>query len=553
MAEQTGKVYLVGAGPGEIAHLTIRGQQLLTQAEVVIYDALIDPQLLELTPTNCLHVNVGKRGNCPSTNQDDINRLLVEQCQTGKQTVRLKNGDPFIFGRCAAEIAALRATGCSFEVVPGLSSALAVPLLAGIPLTDLTLSRCFTVLSAHDPTILDWQALAQMDTLVILMGGKHLAEIIHQLQMQGKLPQTPVAVIRWGGRSNQRVWRGILADILEQTAGESLAPAVIIVGEVARLQLCDSAHPQDESLQLLPLREPGFYGADSKHPVPTVTESEAPQSGPLMGKTVLVTRSAGQSSQFNDLLKQQGAHVIGMPTLEIGPPSSWDALDQAIAHLAKFDWLILTSTNGVDYFFERLWRQGKDVRALAGIQIAVIGQKTAVSLNQRGFKPDFVPPEFVADSLGTHFPGGSDLTGTQILFPRVETGGRDTLVTELTTKGAEVVEVPAYQSRCPTTMNPLALDALRGGSVNVITFASSKTVKNFCQLLDQAAQELATDPRQGPADLQWQMWLEGVHLASIGPQTSNACRKLLGRVDLEAIEHTLEGLTQAIVDCFSET
>lgn len=548
MAEQKGKVYLVGAGPGETTHLTIQGQQLLAQAEVVIYDALINPQLLELTPTNCLHINVGKRGNCPSANQDDINHLLVEQCQKGKQVVRLKNGDPFIFGRCAAEIAALRAAECGFEVVPGLSSALAVPLLAGIPLTDLTLSRCFTVLSAHDPTILDWQALARMDTLVILMGGKHLPEIVHQLQMQGKSSSTPVAVIRWGGRSDQRVWRGTLADILDQTAEESLSPAVIIVGEVARLQLDNSAHPQDESLPLLPLNEPG-YNAASKHSVPIVARSEALQSGPLMGKTILVTRSAGQSNQFNDFLKQQGAQVIGMPALEIGPPSSWDALDKVIADLAKFDWLILTSTNGVDYFFERLWSQGKDIRALAGIQIAVVGQKTAVSLNQRGLKPDFVPPEFVAESLVTHFPGDDDLTGTQILFPRVETGGRDTLVAELTNKGAEVVEVAAYQSRCPEMINPLALDMLRGRAVDVITFASSKTVKNFCQLLEQAAQELVVDPGQESTDSEWKTWLEDVHLASIGPQTSKTCRNLLGRVDLEATTHTLEGLTQAIIDC----
>lgn len=547
MVEQKGRVYLVGAGPGEMTHLTIRGQQLLAQAEVVIYDALIDPQLLELTPANCLHLDVGKRGDrSDSTNQAEINRLLVEQCQKKQQVVRLKNGDPFIFGRCAAEIAALRAAGCEFEVVPGLSSALAVPLLAGIPLTDPNLSQCFVVLSAHNPASLDWPALARIDTLVILMGGKYLAEVVHQLQLQGKSRQTPVAIVRWGGRSDQQVWRGTLSDILEQTAGKFLSPSVIIVGEVARLQLQAAA---DSLLALQKQDEP----LESPHPCHQEVHGliggpvvRSDSHGPLVGKTVLVTRSAGQSSQFSDLLKQQGAQVIEMPALEIGPPTSWEALDRAIAALAKFDWLILTSTNGVDYFLERLWHQGKDIRALAGVKIAVVGQKTASSLSQRGLKPDFVPPEFVADSLVTHFPG-DDLRGTQILFPRVETGGRETLVTELTIKGAKVVEVPAYQSCCPKTINLSALDALQGQSIDVVTFASSKTVKNFCQLLDQAVQQLVADQTQKLANPEWQVWLEGVDLASIGPQTSKTCRDLLGRVDLEATEHTLEGLTQAIV------
>lgn len=558
MTGQTGKVYLVGAGPGEIAYLTLQAHHLLTQAEVVIYDALVDPKLLELTPASCLHLNVGKRGNLPSTSQAEINRLLVEHCQTGKRVVRLKNGDPFIFGRSNAEIAALSTAGCDFEVVPGLSSALAVPLLAGIPLTEPMSSRYFAVLSAHDPTVLNWQALSQIDTLVILMGGKYFAEVIHQLRSQGRSPQTPVAVIRWGGRPDQQVWRGSLDDILEQTAGESLSPAVVVVGEVARLQLraadtgldpaieADTATWGDGATDLE--ADTGKRGRGEAENFQGSSPPPLSIASPLAGKTILVTRSAGQSSQFNHCLNQQGAQVIEMPALEIGPPSSWEALDWAIAQSAGFDWLILTSTNGVDYFFERLCHQGRDIRALAGIQIAVVGQKTATSLKQRGIQPDFIPPEFVADALVRHFPNGDNLAGTRILFPRVETGGRETLVTELVAKGAEVIEVPAYQSRCPATINPLALNALRGQSVDVITFASSKTVKNFCQLLDQATRKLALDSTGELIDHQWQAWLKGVCLASIGPQTSKACKTLLGRVDIEAIEYTLEGLTQAIVN-----
>lgn len=232
----TGKVYLVGSGPGEVAYLTVRGYQLLTQAEVLVYDALVDSQLLQLVPENCLKLNVGKRGGQPSMKQPQIDRLLVQQCQQGKQVIRLKSGDPFIFGRSTSEIQALNEAGCVFEVIPGVSSALAAPLFAGIPLTDPVLSRCFAVLSAHDPESLDWQTLAQLETLVILMGGQHLSVIVQRLQKQGRSSQTPIAIIRWAGHPEQQIWSSTLAEILSQTASDSLSPCVIVVGEVVRLR-----------------------------------------------------------------------------------------------------------------------------------------------------------------------------------------------------------------------------------------------------------------------------------------------------------------------------
>ena len=236
MTEQTGKVYLVGAGPGDVEYLTVRGQQLLTQAEVLVYDALVDAQLLQLVPPNCLKLDVGKRGGKPSTPQAEINQLLLAQCQLGKQVVRLKSGDPFIFGRSTSEIQALIAASCPFEVVPGISSALAAPLLAGIPLTDPVMSRCFAVVTAHEPAELDWEALARIDTLAILMGGRHLGEIVHQLQRYGRSHQTPIAIIQSCGRPQQQVWLGTLADIVKQTAGVSLSPVVIVIGEVVKLR-----------------------------------------------------------------------------------------------------------------------------------------------------------------------------------------------------------------------------------------------------------------------------------------------------------------------------
>lgn len=236
MADPSGKVYLVGSGPGSVAYLTLRAHQLLGRAEVLVYDALVDGELLTLPPASCRRFDVGKRGGQPSMSQAMINQLLVEQCQQGKQVVRLKSGDPFIFGRSAAEIQALRAAGCAFEVVPGLSSALTAPLLAGIPLTDPVLSRCFAVLSAHEPDALDWETLTQLETLVILMGGRYLAEIVAQLQRYGRSPQTPIAVIQWAGQPRQQIWLGTLADILDKTREQILSPCVITIGEVVGLQ-----------------------------------------------------------------------------------------------------------------------------------------------------------------------------------------------------------------------------------------------------------------------------------------------------------------------------
>ncbi len=507
-------------------YLTMRAHQLLVEAEVLVYDALVDSDLLQLVPETCLRLNVGKRGGEPSMPQVEINTLLVHHCLQGQHVVRLKSGDPFIFGRCQSEIEALTAANCAFEVVPGISSALAAPLLAGIPLTDPVLSRCFTVVSGHDPDGLNWQTLTQMDTLVILMGGQHLAKLLRRLQEHGRSPQTPIAIIRWASRANQQIWEGTLSTILQETATEALSPCVMVIGEVVRLR----SYLQPPSS---PLVSTVLTTSDST-PDPTA----APDTRPFAGKTILVTRSVNQSSPFIDRLNHEGATVVEMPALEIGPPSSWQALDEALTRLEDFDWLLLTSANSVEYFFERLATQIRDLRALAGIKIAVVGDKTAQKLEQRGLKPDFVPPEFVADSLATHFP--APLSGTRILFPRVESGGRDLLVKDFTNRGANVTEVPTYQSLCPAAIAPAALAALQGRTVDVVTFASAKTVKHFCQLLEQSQ-----------PDTTWQAWLEGVCIASIGPQTTKACASLLGRVDAEAKEYTLEGLIQAIAQWFA--
>ncbi|PSB09240.1 uroporphyrinogen-III C-methyltransferase [Pleurocapsa sp. CCALA 161] len=499
---QVGKVYLVGAGIGNEDYLTVRGKQLLSIAQVLIYDALVDESLLKLVPLSCIQICVGKRGGQASTPQEEINQLLVNYCLQNKQIVRLKSGDPFIFGRANEEIVALQQAKCNFELVPGISSALAAPLLAGIPLTDKNLSHYFVVLSGHQPEHLDWSALARIDTLVILMGGRALPQIIENLLANGRSPEELISIIRHCGRPQQQIFWGTLTDIVDKTAEISLSPAVIVIGKVVQLS----------------------------------NQNSTQTSLPLVNKTILVTRAAEQSSKFTYLLQQQGATVVEMPALTITPPSNWSALDRAIANLADFQWLVLTSANGVNYFFERLNYLGYDARALGKIKIAVVGRKTAGVLQTRKLNPDFIPPNYVADSMVEHFPEA--LAGQKLLFPRVETGGRDILVQELTTQGAEVVEVAAYQSQCPQQIDKLAWQALQQLEIDVITFASSKTVKNFDQLLQQQLKS---------ANIKDNL-LDQVCIASIGPQTSKTCQELLGRVDLEAAEYTLEGLTTAIAN-----
>ncbi|RMF20870.1 MAG: uroporphyrinogen-III C-methyltransferase, partial [Cyanobacteria bacterium J083] len=457
MSKTRGKVYLIGAGIGKLEYLTIAAQKILKRAEIVIYDNLVSAELLSLTPATCLCLEVGKRGGKPSTPQSQINQLLVSYYWQGKIVVRLKSGDPLIFGRAKEEISALKAADCRWEIIPGVSSALVAPLLAGIPLTDKNFSSCFTVLSGHAVEILNWQALAAIDTLIILMGGKNLAQITQNLIKAGKSPTEPIAIMRDVGSNKQKIWQGTLSDIVAKTQGIYLSPTIIVVGQVVRLK--------------------------------NIFNYSAINMLPLSNKTILVTRAATQSSKFTNLLEKQGANVLEMPALAITPPSSWQDLDWAIASIADFTWLILTSANGVEYFMERLFKQGKDLRALSKIKIAVVGKKTAQILGKYHLVPDFIPPNFVADSLVANFP--VPLKGQKILFPRVETGGREVLIEQLSSQGAEILAVAAYQSQCPPKIDISIWNALKKQSIDIVTFASSKTVQNFCRLVNDA---LITQP-----------------------------------------------------------
>ncbi|MGK7912015.1 MAG: uroporphyrinogen-III C-methyltransferase [Synechococcus sp.] len=500
-----GTVYLVGVGLGGLDTLTYRASQVLQQADVALVDNLASPDLLTLLPKRCTIIHVGKRGGQPSIPQPQIDRLAIDYCQQGLQVVRLKSGDPGIFGRLVQEVRALNEAACRYEIVPGLSSAIAGPLLANIPLTDAALSQSFAISTAHDLDQLCWPALAQLDTLVFLMGTRHLTSICHRLIEAGQDPSTPIALIRNAGRIDRELWSGQLDTFAATMTAQSrsLSPAVIVVGQVVTLK--------DEL-------------------TPEIAPKAIPAEAPLGGKTVLVTRANAQSGVLSDRLQKLGATVVEMPTLEIVPPSDLAPLDHAIATLDRFDWLVLASGNAVDAMFERLQTSGLDSRALHALKVAVVGRKTAECLAGQGIIPDFVPKEFVADALAESLPVAQ---GDRLLFPRVESGGRPTLVKGLTQRGVEVIEVAAYQSRCPLEIPAQSLALLNNQQVDILTFASSKTVIHFHQLIRGAGIQISQ--------------LDRAKVVAIGPKTAETCQEYLGRVDACAHEYTLEGLIEAVI------
>ena len=519
MPQFQGKVDILGAGPGCPDFLTIAGQQILSEAEVLIYDALIDPRLLTLPQRNCKFIPMGKRGGRASVTQEEINHKLVAAYHQGKKVVRLKAGDPFIFGRTISEVQALEAEGCTVSVWPGISSVFAAPLMVGIPLTDKELSQTVTLMTGHQLEQVAWGAIAKLDTFVVLMGARNLGTICNELIRAGKSEHTPIAVIRWCSWPQQESWFGTLENIAQQLAGQSLSPAVVVIGKVVSLR---------HTMQLQPCTEGSVK--------------------PLTGKTIVITRAVGQVSQFRDRLINQGANVLEMPALEIVEPSDWQPLDEALSSLQQFSWLILTSSNAVDFFFARLKHRGLDSRALSGLKIAVVGRKTAAQLDLFGLKPDFIPPNYVADSMVDHFPEAT-LEGCQILFPRVESGGRDVLVREFKSQGAMMTEVPAYQSRCPEQVPQAVIHAFQNQSVDAVTFASSKTVKHFGQMMQSVLDEI--NPGQSEAVHSVSELIDQVCIASIGPQTSKTCRELFERVTIEAEEYTLEGLLNSLLGFYA--
>ncbi len=481
-------VWLVGAGPGDPGLLTRRGAEVLADAEVVVHDRLANAALLELAPPTATLISAGKAPGNVEMDQDGINAVLVEHGAAGRRVVRLKGGDPFVFGRGGEEAEALAAAGVPFEVVPGITSAIAAAAYAGIPVTHRGLSTHFTVVTGHeDPakgrTDVDWEALGRAGgTLVILMGASRIRDIAERLVAAGRAPTTPVAVVRNGTRADQTTLRSTLADIGD---ADVRAPSAIVVGEVAALDL-------------------SWF-----------------EQRPLFAKRIVVTRAREQASALRSRLEALGAAVIELPTIAIEP------VDVALPPLDRYAWLVFTSMNGVRAFFDDgLAPRGLDTRALGGLRVAAIGPGTSSALDARGVRPDLVPERFVAESLLEAFPA-PESPGERVLLARAETA-RDVLPDGLAERGYLVDVLPVYRT-VRAEPDPTELALVRDGAVDAWTFTSSSTVRNFVETV-------GTLPAPLPP------------VVSIGPVTSATAHELGLTVTAEASVHTIDGLVATLVE-----
>ena len=504
MDSDKGKVYLVGGGPGDPGLITVKGLRRLQQADVVVYDRLVDVRLLEHARKDAERVYVGKGPDQHAMSQQDINRLLVDRASNGQTVVRLKGGDPFVFGRGGEEALALAEAGLDFEVVPGVTSAVAAPAYAGVPVTHRGIASSVTIVSAsEDPTkegsSVRWDALAKIGgTIVALMGWSALDKVAETLMAEGMSPDTPVALVHWGTEPHQKTVSGTLRDIRAKGTEAGLtSPVTAVIGEVADLR---------ERIRWF----------DKK---------------PLFGKTALVTRSRSQASALSSLLEDEGARAVELPTIRFERSESFTEMDLAIESLGEFQWVVFTSANGVEAFFDRMKELGRDARRFGGVNVASIGPATSAALAKRGVIADIVPQQYVAESLLESL-SERVKHGDRMLLPRADIG-RDVLDKGLTTMGARVQRVVTYRTVTPPESKQLATELLSAGSVDVVTFTSSSTVENLIGILEGDASKL-----------------KGAVVACIGPITAASAEAAGLQVDVVASEHTIPGLVDAIKGAF---
>lgn len=504
--EKKGKVYLIGAGPGDPGLLGLKAKECLETADAVVYDRLADPRIIEFCRKDAEMVYVGKASANHTMRQPDINKLLVKLAAEGKTVARLKGGDPFVFGRGGEEAIELLEAGLPFEFVPGVTSAIAVAEYAGIPVTHRHVATSFAVITGHeDPTkgesTINWKGLATaVDTLVFLMGVENIERISSQLIANGRSADCPAAVIRWGTRPEQRT----LITTVGQAAADVKAtgmkpPAIFLVGEVVKLR---------EQLQWF----------DNK---------------PLFGKTVVVTRARAQASVLTKKLEAQGARVLEVPAIKIVPPADFAPLDKAISEIDTYKWLILTSVNGVEYFFDRLLKAGKDSRALCGVKIAAIGSATAEALKGYGITADLIPSAYKAEELADALAADTK-AGDKLLLARAKIA-RNVLPERLRALGAQVDVVTAYETVADCQNKEELLEALESGEASLVTFTSSSTVTNLLDVLGDKK------------DL-----LNKVALAAIGPVTAETLEKHGLKPAVSAAEYTIDGLMTAIEEYYKE-
>ncbi len=494
----SGKCYLVGAGPGHLGLMTLRGKECVELADVVIYDYLSNPEMLAWARETAETIYVGKKAGAHTLSQEEINALLVEKTAAGNQVVRLKGGDPFIFGRGGEEAEALSAAGIPFEIVPGISSAIAGPAFAGIPVTHRAQNAHVTFFTGHeDPTKtesgIDFAALAKLGgTQVMLMGVERLQLITERMLREGVRADLPVALVRWATTARQQTLVGRLDDIAKRAIEAGFeAPAVAVFGEVASLR----------------------------------SKLNWFESAPLFGKRIVVTRTRSQAGALSRQLRSLGAEVMELATIRIEPPTNLREFAELVQDAHRYDWIIFTSPNGVTAFFDLFYKLYDDAREIGGVRIAAIGPATAQRVRDFHLKVDLQPDEFVAEAVVKEFRKQGDVENLRILLARAEKA-RDVLPKELSKLGAIVDEGFAYRTVAETHDLTGARRRFVEEGADLITFTSSSTVENFLAL-----------------NLPWP---PGLQVASIGPITSKTARDLGLTVDVEARRHDIPGLVEAI-------
>ncbi len=506
MNNKRGRVYLIGAGPGDPGLLTLKAKQCIEKADVIVYDYLASSSLLKYADKNAEIIYVGKKGGDHTMAQDKINSLLAEKGAQGLVVARLKGGDPFIFGRGGEEAEVLIDNDIPFEIIPGVTSAIAAPAYAGIPLTHRKHASSVCLITGHeDPTKhetnIKWNALAKNNnTLVFLMGVKNLPNITKNLVENGKSPDTPIALVRWGTTASQETITGSLANIVDKVNKAGLKPpAVIVVGSVVSLR---------EKMKWF-------------------------ENAPLFGKRIIVTRARAQASDLVSMLNDMGAECIEAPVIKIVSPSDNSDLANAVENINNFNWIIFTSVNGVKFFFKTLFDAKKDVRALGNIKCACIGPATAKKLKEYGIICDIIPKTYKAESVVEAF-SKIEIKNKKILLPRAKKA-RTILPEELKKMGADVLEVCAYET-IPDMSNMDQLSELsEKKSIDVITFTSSSTVKNFKKLIPEN---------------KFKNIVEDACIACIGPITAETASKNGIKPDIIASDYTIPGLVSSIINYF---
>ena len=501
--KHTGTVHLVGAGPGDAGLLTLRGAELLGRADVVVYDALVNPDLLRLAPKTAEMIYGGKRSRDHSIPQEDLNQLLVAKAKEGKTVVRLKGGDPYIFGRGGEEAEELAEAGVPFEVVPGISSTVAAPNYAGIPLTHRDFCSTYQVITGHeDPTKpdsgLDWAQIARMPgTKVVLMGVERIRRIAAELVANGMAAKTPVAMVRWGTTGRQKTITGTLATIADVVDAEKFtAPAVTIIGDVVSLR---------KKLNWFERR-------------------------PLFGRRVVVTRTREQASQLSRQLAEQGAEVMEIPTIKVVPPEDRQPLVEAMGALGEYDWVVFTSPNGVTAFFEYFFKAFDDIRVIGRLRFAAVGPATAAKLKELHLAVDAMPEEYIASKVAAAIAKVDGVENLRILCLRAEVAGPD-LVAKLEELGAIVDDVACYRTVPETEDITGAAAKLVEEGADWVTFTSASTVENF-----HARFDLPALLKRFPS----------LKTLSIGPETSKALAALGLEPTAEAKPHNLDGMVKAL-------